>query len=464
VQFLSESLLLALFSVLISIPVTISLLPFVNDLTHGSLTYYDLINWKVPLLLMWLGVLTGLVAGVYPAIFLSSIKPVRILKNATISLPFGKGNLRRALVVFQFAVSIVLIASVIIVSQQLQFTQNKNLGFDRDNIIAIKIGGEEAMKNFDALRSEFLNIPGVTMITASRYSPSERVLNDYGLHLPGKNPKNKTLVKSNAVSEEYFKTMSIPLLRGRGLRDGDENQIVVNEATLSVFDIELENALGSILLSTYEGETQEFEIVGVAKDYHYASLKENIEPLLLFKSDFLSWFLVRINTDSYQTLLADLKNRWTSTISNEPFTYSFVDQEIENLYEEERRLGKISTVFTILAILISCLGLFGLVSYVAEQKKKEIGIRKVLGASINSVLELLTKDFIKLVGIAFLIASPVAYYFMQKWLEGFTYRIEIQWWVFVLAGSFALLITVLTVGFQSLKSATANPVKSLRTE
>jgi putative ABC transport system permease protein len=205
-------------------------------------------------------------------------------------------------------------------------------------------------------------------------------------------------------------------------------------------------------------------IVGVTKDYHFASLKDEIAPLFLYKENEPNWLFLKTQSNNYQQLLSNLEQQWKATVTNVPFDYRFVDKEVEKLYDEEKRLGQISMVFTILAILISCLGLFGLVSFVAEQKKKEIGIRKVLGASIGSVVQLLTKDFVKLVGIAFLIATPIAYYFIQRWLEDFTYRIDIQWWVFILAEGFALLITFLTVGFQSLKSAVANPVNSLRTE
>jgi putative ABC transport system permease protein len=258
--------------------------------------------------------------------------------------------------------------------------------------------------------------------------------------------------------------MKINLLQGRELREGDKNQVVVNESVLRVLGIEPGMALGSKLLNTYEGVTQEFEIVGVVSDFHFSSLKNPIEPLLLYKSSRLNWMVLKTETNNYGQLLAQLEQNWKSTIANVPFTYVFMDKEVEKMYEEEKRLGRISGLFTVIAILISCLGLFGLVSYVAEQKKKEIGIRKVLGASINSVVKLLTKDFVKLVGIAFIIATPVAYFLMQRWLEDFTYRIDIQWWVFVIAGCFALIITLLTVGLQSLKSAVANPVKSLRTE
>ncbi len=462
-QFLGESLLLSLGAVLLSIPITLFVLPFVNELTQSNLGYADLFSMNILVVLLGIGIFTGLLAGVYPAMVLSSIKPIRALKS-TIDLKTGNGNFRRVLVVLQFAISIALIASVIIITQQFNYTQNKDLGFEKENLLAVRFGTNEAKKSYDALKSSFLGISGVSQVAGLRYSPSDRVLNDFGLYLSGGDQDNSVNVQNNAVSEDYFKTMGIHILQGRELREGDEDQIVVNEAVLKAFKIKPDLALSTKLLNTYRGETQEFEIVGVVSDFHYASLKENIEPLLLYKSSNLNWMILRTETTDYKQLLRQLEQNWESTVSNVPFNYVFIDREMEKMYAEEQRLGKISTVFTFLAILISCLGLFGLVSYVAEQKKKEIGIRKVLGASINSVVKLLTKDFVKLVLIAFVIASPIAYYFMQRWLEDFTYRIDIQWWVFVLAGGFALIITLLTVGFQSIKSALANPVKSLRTE
>ncbi len=462
-QFLGESLLLSLFSVFLSIPITMLLLPFVNEITQGELIYTDVLNWKIGILLLSLGIFTGFVSGIYPALVLSSIKPIRVLKS-TINLQSGSGNFRKALVVFQFVISITLITAVIIVTQQFRYTQNKDLGFSKENLLTVRLNRFEETSAFSALKSQFLTNPGVTEVAGTLYAPSEMILMDRGLHLPGKNPENKTLVKLNLITEGYFETMDITLLQGRDLREADNNQIIVNQALLKAFNISEENAVGSKLLSTYEQQTQEFEIVGLVGNYHYTSLKEKIAPLMLAKNNDPGWLVVQTKTDNYQQLLNSLENTWNNTVKDTPFTYAFVDQEVGKLYEEEIRLGKISAVFTFLAILISCLGLFGLISYVAEQKKKEIGIRKVLGASINSVIKLLTTNFLKLVGIAFLIAAPIAYYFMQRWLEGYTYRIDIQWWVFAMAGSFALVITLLTVGFQSIKSALANPVKSLRTE
>ncbi len=459
-QFLGESLLLSFFSILVSIPIVLILLPFINELAQSNLGYADLLRFEIVYSLLGIGLLTGFVAGIYPALILSSIKPMLAIKNV-VNLNSGNSGLRKGLVVFQFVISIILISTVIIVVQQFNYTQQKNLGYEKNNLIGVQLNTRNARDKYEGLKSEFLKIPGVKEISGSRISPSEDVINSAGFYLPGKNPENRTQAQLNFVGKNYLKTMGIPLSKGRNFRETDSTQIIVNEATLRVFGIDKEDALTSRLLTGPEGI---YEIIGVVGDFHFSSLKDAIQPLVLFRDGDPHRLLLRFETSNYSELLANLENVWKANVKDSPFVPAFIDKEVEKLYAEEKRIGQIAGLFTILAIIISCLGLFGLVSYVAEQKKKEIGIRKVLGASINSVVKLLTRDFVKLVGIAFLIASPIAYYFMQRWLEDFTYRIEIQWWVFVLAGSLALLITFLTVGFQSIKSAMANPVKSLRTE
>ena len=350
---------------------------------------------------------------------------------------------------------------VIIVIQQFNYTQQKNLGYEKNNLIGIQLNTRNARDKFEGLKSEFLKVPGVTEISGSRVSPSEDIINGASFYMPGRNPEDRTQVQVNLVGKNYINTMGIVLSKGRDFRESDSTQIIVNEATLKAFNIEPEDALTSRLLT---GGENEFEIVGVMSDFHFSSLKEAIQPLVLFRGSDPHRLLLRFETANYGELMANLEGIWKANVKDSPFVPAFIDKEVEKLYDEEKRVGQIAALFTILAIIISCLGLFGLVSYIAEQKKKEIGIRKVLGASINSVVQLLTKDFLKLVGIAFLLASPIAYYCMQRWLEDFTYKIQINVWVFVLAGSFALVITLLTVGFQSIKSAVANPVKSLRTE
>ncbi len=462
-QFLGESLLLSFFAVLISIPITIALLPFINELAESSLTYLDLLNSGIIFSLILLGLFTGLLAGIYPALVLSSVKTVSVLKNV-ITKDSKSGNFRRALVVFQFVLSIALISVVIIIWQQFNYTQEKNLGYNKENLISLELNTESARTNFYPLKSQYVNIPGVKSITGNWVSPSEEINYQLDLYLPGKSAEEHIEGNLNWISEDYTKTAGITLLDGRGLRQNDSTQVLVNEATLKVMGIQKERAIGSKILSASDDGDREFEIVGVVSDFHYASFMEAIAPLILQRIAAPRRMLIRLDTDSIEDILAKMQQIWKSTVVSTPFTYSFVDKGVERLYTEEKRIGKIAAFFTILALLISALGLFGLVSYTAEQKKKEIGIRKVLGASIKSVVQLLTKDFIRLLGVAFVIASPIAYYVMQRWLEDFTYHIDIQWWVFVMAGGFALVITLFTVGFQSIKSALANPVKSLRTE
>ena len=462
-QFIGESLMLSTFASLISIPLTALVLPLVNTLTQGNMAYTALLDWKILLLLLSLSLFTGLLAGTYPALVLSSIKPAKVLKGR-ISLQSGNGNFRRALVVFQFVVSIALITAVIIITQQVKYIQNMDMGFDKENLLVIRLGSQDISEKFVALKTQITAVPGVSQVAGSNHYPSENIRGDIGVHLPGKDPTNQPLVKYNGIDKDYFTTVGTPLLAGRDLRAHDSSQVIVNKATIDKFQIPLEDAVGTKLLSQYEGDIDEYEIVGVAGDYHFASLKEPITPLLLYMDKTPNWLIVKAKTTDFGRLLHDLERSWKSVNANTPFVYTFVDKEIEKLYAEEKRLSRISVVLTCLAILISCLGLFGLVSFIAEQKKKEIGIRKVLGADIGTVVGILAKDFVILVIIALLIATPLAYYFMHNWLQDFTYRISISWWIFVLAGGLSLFITLLTVSVQTIKAATANPVKSLRSE
>ncbi len=464
-QFLGESVLLSLFAVVISIPLVMLLLPLINDVMQSNLTVAQFLDVKILMAFIVLGIATGLLAGTYPAIILSAIKPVRILKGV-FNPQSNSGNLRKGLVVFQFVISITLITSVIVITQQLKYAQSADMGFDKENLVAINLGTTESMGQFEPLRTKLEAIPGISGVSGTNGYPSFHVRDDTGLYLPGQDPSNQTIVFQNGVDDNYFKTVGTTLLKGRNLRPGDNERgnIIVNEATLQAFDISLENAVGSKLIQTFDGRTIHFEIVGVVENYLFASLKEAINPIMNYYDSTPDWMIVKTESANLKSLIPQMENAWKTINPNTPFVYNFIDNEVAKLFVEEQRLSKISSLFTFLAILISCLGLFGLVSFVAEQMKKEIGIRKVLGASIQTVVRLMTKDYIMLVAIAFVIAAPIAYYLMQQWLEDFTYRIEVEWWVFLLAGGFALGIAFLTVGFQSVKSAMANPIQSLRTE
>ncbi|MGC1205899.1 MAG: FtsX-like permease family protein [Flavobacteriaceae bacterium] len=462
-QFLSESVLLSLFATFVSIPITALLLPLVSQLTQANISYTSLLDIRVLIVLLILGVVTGLVAGIYPALILSSIKPIRVLKG-TVSLNSGNGVFRKALVVFQFIISIGLIATVSIITKQVKYVQNKDMGFEKDNLIAVRLGTEEASGQYNAMKTEISNISGIKSVSGSNYYPSQFILNDIGGHLPGENSAEQRLIKTNGISEDYFNTVGTQLLVGRDLRLEDENQVIVNKATIDAFNIKLEAAIGSKILSTYENETDTYEIVGVTENFHFASLKEEVNPLLLYNESSLNWLLVRTETADFESVLGEMQTVWKQFNKSTPFVYNFVDKETEKLMAEEKRLANISVVFTTLAILISCLGLFGLISFMAEQKKKEIGIRKVLGASVNTIIKMLTKDFFVLIIIALFIATPLAYYVMENWLQDFTYRISISWGVFLTAGLITMVITLLTVSVQAIKAAIANPVDSLRTE
>jgi ABC-type antimicrobial peptide transport system permease subunit len=462
-QFLGESILLSLFATSISIPITVLLLPLVNQLTQGTIGYASLLDWRILVTLLILGIVTGLIAGIYPALILSSIKPIRVLKGA-VYLNSGNGIFRRALVVFQFIISIGLIASVSIITQQVKYAQNKDMGFDKDNLIAVRLGTEEASKSYEALKTKISGISGVKYVSGSNLYPSQFITSDLGGHLPGGNPTQQILIKYNGISEGYFNTVGTQLLVGRDVHFEDENQVIVNKATIDALNIKLEDAIGAKILSTYEDVTDTYEIVGVTENFHFSSLKEEVNPLLLSNSTSLDWLLVRTETKDFENVLGEMETLWKQFNSSTPFIYNFVDQETEKLIAEEKRLANISAVFTVLAILISCLGLFGLISFMAEQKKKEIGIRKVLGANVSTVMKMLTKDFFVLIIIALFIATPLAYYLMENWLQDFTYRISINWWVFLAAGIVTMIITLLTVSFETIKAATANPVDSLRTE
>ena len=462
-QFLGESVLLSLFATLLSIPITALVLPLVNQLTQGNVDYMSLLDWRVLLILLVLGILTGLIAGIYPALILSSIKPIRVLKGS-IALNSGSGVFRKALVVFQFIISIGLIAAVSVITQQVQFAQNKDMGYNKDNLIAIRLGTEEAYTQYQTLKTNMSKISGIKSVSGCNLYPSQFVRGDLGAHLPGGDSKKQILVKHNGVNTDYLKTVGTKLLVGRELRSEDDNEIVVNKATIDALNIKLDDAIGSIMLSAYEDNIDTYEIVGVTEDFHFASLKEEVEPLMMYLDNSLEWLIVKTETKDFESILSQMEMSWKQTNKTTPFVYAFVDKEVEKLIAEEKRLANISVVFTVLAILISCLGLFGLISFMAEQKKKEIGIRKVLGASVSSVMKMLTKDFVILIVIAFVIAAPLAYYFMENWLQDFTYRISISWWVFLAAGIVTMLITLLTVSVQAVKAATANPVNSLRTE
>jgi predicted permease len=460
-QFLSESILTSMLAVGLALGLVWAVLPTFNAVFQKGLSL-DLTNPTLGLGIGGLVLLTGLLAGSYPALFLSGLQPVRILKG-TLRFGTGPAQFRRALVVFQFALSVFLIVGMLAVGRQMQYLRTKNLGLERENLLYIPLEGAltEAGKT-ETIRQEVLRLPSIAAATTTSDVP----LNIQGwsndLDWSGKDPNLQTQTAPLQVGGDFLRTMNIQLLAGRDFRTAglaDSANYIVNETAAKLMG--MTHPVGQEI-TFWRGKGR---IVGLMKDFHLKSLHESISPLVLMYNPIENDYLF-VKTRAGQTpqAIADLE-RITKTLNpNYPFTYQFLDEAYEKMYLAEQQVHTLVNYFGVLAILISCLGLFGLSAFTAEQRTKEIGVRKVLGASVASIVGLLSKDFLRLVLLALVLASPLAWWAVSQWLHSFEYRAELTGWVFVLAGVLAVTIALLTVSFQSIKAALMNPVKSLRSE
>jgi len=462
-QFIGESLLVSFLAMCFSLLIVLSLLPTFNSLTGKELSV-GFGDSSFIVLILGLIVVTGLLTGSYPALFMSSLKPIVVLKGLLKFKP-GATYFRKGLVVFQFALSIVLILGMIVIYRQIDYIHNKNLGFAKEGLLYMPLEGE-LQKTFMTFKQELLNQPGIKSISSAQSSPLEVGSSSAGIRWPGKDTSKLILFSTNPVTFDYVKTMGIQLVDGRDFSPEyslDTNNYLVNEAALK--KIGYKDPVGKELTMWGDKGT----IIGVMKDFHHNSLHVPIDPLIirLFKKSWNSYWgniLIRTEKGKTKEAIASMEKVFRQFNPGFPFRYYFTDEEMLKNYKAEQTVSKLSRYFSFLAIFISCLGLFGLVTFTAEQRVKEIGIRKVLGASVSGIVRMLSRDFLILVLIAAMIAFPVAWWAMNRWLGDFAYRIDIGWWVFVVAGIAALLIALLTVSFQAIKAAIANPVKSLRTE
>ncbi|MFN8353104.1 MAG: ABC transporter permease [Spirosomataceae bacterium] len=462
-QFLSESVLMSFCAMLLALVLIVVLLPFFNQLASKQLSFDHLLNYKFILAMLLLVFMVGIVAGIYPSFFLSSFNPIKVLKG---SIGTGKNQslLRSSLIVFQFFVSTALICSTIIVYQQLNYMQNKKLGYDKEQVLFLP-DGRLMGQNQDAFKQQVLQDSRVISASIARSIPGDNFMDGTQVH-----PVNKdgvgTEIHMNIyhVDYEYLKTLGMQIKQGRYFSKefaSDSNAVVINEAAAKELGWGQVNPVGRTIVRSGQ---QEFKIVGVVNDFNYTSAKQKIAPLMMMLGGNYGGLVIKIKTDDVTKFLSELKGKWDAFSPQGPLSYVFLDDKFASLYATEVRTQQIFSAFALIAIIIASLGLFGLSAFVIEQRTKEIGIRKVLGASVAGVTTLLSKDFLKFVAIAIVIASPFAYYFMEWWLQDFAYRIHIEWWVFVLAGAMSMLIAVLTVSYQSVKAALMNPVKSLKTE
>ncbi len=468
-QFLMESVLTTFLSLLLALGIVALCIGYFNNLAGKQLSFTTIFQPAYLLWLVVLLVLVGFLAGGYPAFFLASFKPIAVLKGR-LATGFKKSSLRSTLVVFQFATSIILIVGTIVVYRQLNYIQTKKIGFNKDQVLVIK-GTGALRNNTDAFKNELAKMPGVKATSFAGYLPvsgSARNDNSYSKEAV-MDSKNGLNMQTWIMDYDYLNLMGMELLAGRNFSKdfgADSSALIINEATAKFLGYE--NPVGKKLYTYFQDQFStrliSYDIIGVVKNFHFESLKQNIGPLCfrLGKADWVT--AAKVNTADMNNLLSSVEKKWKSMAPGMPFNYQFLDESFDNMYRVEQRTGKMGLTLAIIAILIACLGLFGLATYTAEQRIKEIGIRKVLGATVTNLVSMLSKDFLKLVLIASVIAFPFAWWAMNKWLEDFAYRINIGWWIFLVAGSIAFLIALVTISSQAIKAALANPVKNLRTE
>ncbi|MEZ0483000.1 ABC transporter permease [Fibrella aquatica] len=461
-QFLGESFLLTIVAVLVAMLLAGMLMPLFNQLSgkQVSLNYGSLPIWLA------LGTLTlgvGLLAGLYPAVLLSGFQPAKVLTGVGINNLSGRG-FRQSLVVGQFVMSLVLIISTVFVYNQLRFMQTKNLGFDKAQLMYVRMGGDLRQKAGE-LKQDLLRQPSVELATTTTARMID-IANESNISWPGKQPNDDFLITNINVDADFLATVGMKLASGSNFRPKAKadttTTFLVNETAARRMGYTAQTALNKQV----EFWGKKGLISGVVQDFHFRPLNVPIAPMILRYEPSNPYFnmLVKIRPGQAQLAIQRIGELYKQYEKETPLEYGFVDQELDNQYRREERTGQVMGYFSVLAILISCLGLFGLAAFTAEQRTKEVGVRKVLGASVASIVTLLSKDFLKLVIIAIVIASPIAWYAMTQWLADFAYKIDIEWWVFALSGTLAIVIALLTVSFQSLKAALVNPVKSLRSE
>lgn len=462
-RFYAETGLITCIAVIIGVVLAILSIPVFNTVAGKDLSMDSLfsIGFLISLLLIW--IITTLVAGSYPAFYLSRFSPKAIMKPS-----FKKGGtatfIRKALVVLQFTASVILIISVLVIYQQLSFIQSKNLGYNPENVIAIATAGIQNKNNATALANEFKSLPNVSEVSFAQGFP--------GVEVSGRNLyKNDgsgttTSIKTNRTDASIIDVLQLELLAGKPLpetkAEGDSIiDVVLNKKAIDFLGYTPTEAIGK---KVFTGLGDNSYIVGVVENFNFSSLHIPIGPYAFSNSHYepMRYLLVRFKTGILPQTIKKFEKTFTEVVPASAFDYIFLDKKVETLYAAEQRTVRVGLVFSILAIFVACLGLFGLAAFTAEQRKKEIGVRKVLGASVFNITQLLSKDFILLVFLALVIAFPIALWLMQKWLRGFAYRIELGWLVFLIAGILAIVIALVTVSFQAIKAAIANPVKSLK--
>lgn len=466
-QFLSESILISFISLIVALVIAALLLPYFNQLSGKDMTLDLFLRpWLLPAAVL-LMIVVGLIAGSYPAFYLSSFKPVQVLKGK-LAKGFKSSWLRSGLVVFQFCISIILVIGTLVIYRQLHYIQNKDIGFNRSHVLIIK-NTDVLGKQAKVFADEVKKLNGVENATMSGYLPTAGWRSDSPL-FPDANADIKSAVSTQIwkVDENYIPTLGMKMAKGRNFSADfptDSSAIIINEAAAKLFGFTDPLNRPLYYMNDFpKKDLTKYHIIGVVKNFNFNTLREEVTPLCFLYQPQNGSVAFRIHSANIPNLVSMIQDKFKSLAPEQPFSYSFMDDDFNKIYSNEQRMGGISITFSVLAILIACLGLLGLITFAAEQRAKEIGVRKVLGANAGDIVSMLSKDFLKLVLVASLIAIPIAWLAMNKWLQGFAYRIDISWWILAIAALLAVLIALATIFYQAIKAAVANPVDSLRSE
>ena len=462
-QFLSESTLISLIGIVIATAIIQLSLGFFSTMAQQQLEFNLMSNPLILVVLVAIVLVLGVIAGLYPAFYISALRPVQVLKGKFQSSSRGS-FLRNGLVTFQFTISIILISSTLVVYDQLHFVQTKDLGFEKENLMSINYNSQDDEAR--ALQNEIAKVPGVASVGGGNALPGGYF---YGMQfrLPGTSEIYTPKVTN--MDDHFNSALGLRVLEGRlfGPAFNDSLSIVVNETAAKVMG--LENTVGTVLLNSADPDNPTaYTIVGVVEDFNYESLHTEITPLFMMSTEgqfnFQSVTAVRLNTSNLSSTIANIEKVWQEVVPGEPFVYSFLSNNLDNLYQSEKASSQLLTVFALVAIVIACVGLFGLAAYMANQRTKEIGVRKVMGATVTSIVGLLSKDFARLVLISTVLGIPVALYLMNEWLQSFAYRVSLSAFTFIMAGLRVLIFTILTISYQAISAARINPVDSLKEE
>jgi putative ABC transport system permease protein len=476
-QFLSEAMLMTLIALVLALTLVKFTLPLFNDFSGKNLELGFTMDYRIWIGIAAIAVVVGLSSGVYPAFIQSGFKPFMLLKN---KVKFGKGNLsiRQSLVVFQFTLSIIMIVATMIVYLQMKYVNSKDMGFSKDQLVVIDINSGAVRRGEQTLKTEYAKLPGVTSVCAASRVPGEwKVLPKVKVKKEATEPEGKDMYLI-AADEKFFETFAMKLVNGRNfnnLGNADSGAVIINETAANMLGItSASEQLITMPTYDYAGDVEQLRqpfvgrVTGIVKDFNFRSLHEPISPLVIAYQrnpvEIMDYYIAKVSTTNVAQTLKSMEDILHTVDRGHMFEYHFLDKQWDLFYIEDQKRQTIFLGVALMTILIACLGLFGLATYAAEQRIKEIGIRKVLGASVTGIVTLLSKDFIKLVAIAALIAVPIAWWSMHNWLKNFAFRIDISWWMFAVAAVLALLIAIVTVSFQAIRAATSNPVRALRSE